>query len=188
MFSKTDRYMILKIFVAVENVELRNKYANAIAAHNAKMLSSTEQFVDSGFDVITPQKVGIFSGAVNKVNFEAKFSAKMRVETGKEFNTGYLMYPRSSISKTPLRLANSIGVIDSGYRGNLIGMFDCIYPRKGSLCECDYDYIINQHEKVVQICAPGLVPIIAELVDSESELSVPTSRGEGGFGSTSSVL
>jgi dUTPase len=36
---------------------------------------------------------------------------------------------------------------------------------------------------LVQICAPGLVPIIVELVDSLEELG-ETARGEGGFGST----
>ena len=34
-------------------------------------------------------------------------------------NIGYYLYPRSSISKTPLILANSVGIIDSGYRGNI---------------------------------------------------------------------
>ena len=38
------------------------------------------------------------------------------------------MYPRSSIYKTPLRLANNTGIIDSGYRGNLMGAFDNISP------------------------------------------------------------
>ena len=48
------------------------------------------------------------------------------ISNSKTFNTGYYMYPRSSLSKTKLRLANSVGIIDSGYRGNLIGMFDLI--------------------------------------------------------------
>ena len=49
---------------------------------------------------------------------------------------GYYLYPRSSTgSKTPLRLSNSIGVIDSGYRGNLIACFDNI------------DYLLDYFEK-----------------------------------------
>ena len=39
-------------------------------------------------------------------------------------NKAYYLFPRSSISKTPLRLANSIGLIDGGYRGELVGMVD----------------------------------------------------------------
>jgi dUTP pyrophosphatase len=95
------------------------------------------------------------------------------------------MYPRSSLSKTRLRLANSVGIIDSGYRGNLIGMFDCFSAGKGSLCETEYDYIVKPFEKLVQICAPDLRPIFVELVETEEELSSATLRGEGGFGSTS---
>ena len=39
------------------------------------------------------------------------------------------------------------------------------------------------YSRILQICAPGLVPIIVELVDSLAELG-ETARGEGGFGST----
>jgi len=39
-------------------------------------------------------------------------------------------------------------------------------------------------DKLVQICAPGLVPIIVEIVNKENELGAPTLRAEGGFGST----
>ena len=42
------------------------------------------------------------------------------------------MYPRSSLSKTMLRLANSVGIIDAGYRGHLIGMFDVINNEENS--------------------------------------------------------
>ena len=38
--------------------------------------------------------------------------------------SGFYIYPRSSISKTPFRLANNVGIIDSGYRGNLGACFD----------------------------------------------------------------
>jgi dUTP pyrophosphatase len=68
-----------------------------------------------------------------------------------------------------------VGIIDSGYRGDLIGAFDCKTPSS--------QYVVLKQDKLVQICAPGLVPIIVELVDSLAELG-ETSRGEGGFGST----
>ena len=38
----------------------------------------------------------------------------------------YFMYPRSSISKTPLRLINSVGIIDKDYRGNVMGKVVCL--------------------------------------------------------------
>ena len=85
------------------------------------------------------------------------------------------MYPRSSISKSNLRLANNVGIIDAGYRGHLIGMFDVIYTD---------GITIEKFDRNLQICAPGLIPIIAELVTSMDDLGEKTLRGEGGFGST----
>ena len=86
------------------------------------------------------------------------------------------MMPRSSLSGTPLRLANSVGVIDSGYRGNLIGKFDCLGDG-GS-------HVVQQYDKLLQIVAPGMVPIYATIVNSTDELGGVTERGSGGFGST----
>ena len=46
---------------------------------------------------------------------------------GIEHYVGYYLYSRSSTgSKTPLRLSNSVGIIDSGYRGNIKACFDNI--------------------------------------------------------------
>ena len=86
-------------------------------------------------------------------------------------NKAYYLFPRSSISKSPLRLANSIGLIDAGYRGELIGMVDNIY---------DKDFQVKRGERYFQLVAVDSSPVEFELVD---ELSV-SSRGEGGFGST----
>jgi len=83
----------------------------------------------------------------------------------------YFIVPRSSIYKTPLRMANSIGVIDSGYRGELMVPVDNM---------TDEDYYIKPGERLFQIILPSLnefeVQIVDELSDSE--------RGVGGFGST----
>ena len=81
----------------------------------------------------------------------------------------YYLYPRSSVVKTGFRLANSVGIIDSGYRGNLMAYFDVIKNDR-----------IEVNQRLVQICAPDLKPFKVELVDSLDE----TERGHGGFGST----
>lgn len=86
-------------------------------------------------------------------------------------NKAYYLFPRSSISKTPLRLANSIGLIDGGYRGEIVGMVDNIYEK---------DYKIHRGERYFQLVAVDSSPIEFELVEELSD----TSRGEGGFGST----
>ena len=86
-------------------------------------------------------------------------------------NKAYYLFPRSSISKTPLRLANSIGLIDGGYRGELIGMVDNIY---------DKDFLVKRGERYFQLVAVDNSPIEFQLVDELSE----SSRAKGGFGST----
>jgi dUTP pyrophosphatase len=94
------------------------------------------------------------------------------------------MYPRSSLSKTQLRLANSTGIIDAGYRGHLIGMFDVVNVQPNSSDDREADFFGKKFDRYLQICAPGLVPILVEVVDSKEELGDETERGEGGFGST----
>jgi len=84
---------------------------------------------------------------------------------------GYYLYPRSSLSKTPLRLANSVGIIDSSYRGELIAAVD-------NISEEDFD--IKQGQRLFQLCSPTLEPINYIVTKELSE----TDRGEGGFGST----
>ena len=83
----------------------------------------------------------------------------------------YYLIPRSSISKTPLRMANSIGLIDGGYRGELIAVCDNIK---------DYSYTVTRGQRLFQLVAADSSAISFELVGNLSE----TSRGGGGFGST----
>ena len=83
----------------------------------------------------------------------------------------YLLMPRSSISKTPLRQCNSVGLIDGGYRGEIMAMCDNIKTT---------GYMVERGQRLFQLVASDSSPIHYELVD---ELSA-TSRGEGGFGST----
>lgn len=100
---------------------------------------------------------------------------------------GFYLYPRSSISKTRMRLANSVGIIDAGYRGDLIAAVDSI----GVFGSTDIWQIwketlspIKKYDRYFQVCAPDLSPFLVHIVDTEHELSPPTARGQGGFGST----
>lgn len=80
--------------------------------------------------------------------------------------------PRSSIgAKTPLRLSNSQGVIDSGYRGELCVLFDNI---------SDSPYTINAGDRIAQLLIRPSYRFIAHQVNTLDE----TDRGEGGFGSS----
>ena len=101
--------------------------------------------------------------------------------------TGFYLYPRSSISKTRMRLANSVGIIDAGYRGDLIAAVDTI----GLFGSTDIWHIwketlspVKKYDRYFQVCAPDLSPFLVHIVDTEEDLSPPTTRGHGGFGST----
>jgi len=50
--------------------------------------------------------------------------------------------------------------------------------------DVEADYFGNKFDRYIQICAPGLVPILVEVVNTKEELGEKTERGDGGFGST----
>ena len=92
----------------------------------------------------------------------------------------FLILPRSSTgSKTPLRLANSVGLIDEGYRGELLVCVDN---------HSDFEFAIPEGGLFFQLCAQDYVPFAkVVLVDSLNALPQPRDdRGAGGFGSTTS--
>ena len=83
----------------------------------------------------------------------------------------YLLMARSSISKTPLRLSNSVGLIDAGYRGEIMAAVDNV---KNESCT------VVPGQRLFQLVAMDGSPVNYELVDNLTE----TDRGIGGFGST----
>jgi dUTP pyrophosphatase len=173
LLSYYPRYMHLRLFVDGSN-DLKLKYTEAIHNHNGKLYSNPIH-IDAGFDLYAPALQEMTSSTINKLDHLIKCSAQIVEDNGNTiYNTGYYLHPRSSISKTPLRLANSTGIVDSGYRGHLMGMMDCLIS----------SYSVIKYDRLVQICAPGLMPIFVELVENEEELGAPTLRGEGGIGST----
>ena len=169
-------YMHLKIFIDSDDNELKKKYVEAVNSHHNKLINNIDH-IDAGFDLLSPETKQLSTTTVNKLDYNISCSAKIYTDSNKNYNTGFYMYPRSSISKSKIRLANNVGIIDSGYRGHLMGMFDVVYPN-------NTDNIVNKFERHLQICAPGLIPIIVELVNSRYDLGEETARGSGGFGST----
>jgi len=83
-----------------------------------------------------------------------------------------IILPRSSIgAKTPLRLSNSVGLIDSGYRGELGVLYDNIG---------DEEYTINAGDRIAQLLVMPSYRFQAKVVD----ILADSDRGEGGFGSS----
>ena len=90
-----------------------------------------------------------------------------------EIPKGYvgLVFPRSSISKQGLALANAVGVIDSDYRGEISAKF-----RKA-------DEHVKPYEVGQRVCQLVIVPIETPTFVEVDSLT-DTARGEGGYGST----
>ena len=130
---------------------------------------------DAGVDLFFPNMVRVPKGETLLVDFE--ISCKMvhvhELDDGHLFEepTSFMLVPRSSIFRTPLRQANNIGIIDSGYRGHIMVPVDN---------RSNEDYIIKPKQRLFQLVHPSLKPISIEVVEELDE----TERGSGGFGST----
>lgn len=110
-------------------------------------------------------------------NGEGEFDGKnYTYKTGiaMEIPEGYvgLIFPRSSNSKQDLLLSNSVGVIDSHYRGEIMVKYK---PLKKAPLD-----IYSSEDRVAQIMIIPRPEIEFIEVDELSD----TDRGEGGFGST----
>ena len=122
---------------------------------------------DSGYDLYCPETIEVKPHSVGTLDFKIRCSPNFKKVSG------YYLYPRSSISKTPLMMANSVGIIDYGYRGNIMAK---VYNTS------DQTYVVKEGERLFQLCMPSLEPFNVEFV---TELD-STERGTGGFGSTGS--
>ena len=88
-----------------------------------------------------------------------------------ERSLSYMVLPRSSIIKTPLRMSNSIGIMDAGYRGNFMVPIDNL---------SDEEFVIEKHTRLFQVISSNLNNIDVKIVNKLSA----SQRGSGGFGST----
>jgi len=189
--SRTSNYAVLKLAVSKDDNELGELYANHVMQHNESLENAL--FPNSGFDLFFPEKTEFDRDFLTKfVDLKVKgemiycdknMEVEIEGEDGEEetvkgvsYSSAYYVYPRSSISKTPLMLANHVGIIDSGYRGNLIAALRKLPQENVTV------YTVEKHTRLFQICHPSLCPVFVVLVD-ESELNL-SERGDGGFGST----
>ena len=129
----------------------------------------TNYTTDCGYDLYCPDDLIVPAKAIS---FKINLKIQTRMEDNKGNNIGYKLYPRSSMgSKTPLRLTNSVGIVDPKYRGNLMIVVDNV---------SDSDYNIGVGDRLCQaVCFSG-TPIISRVVCELDE----TDRGDNGFGST----
>ena len=156
----------------------------------------------TGFDIIVtsePEIVGELydNGTYKRVDYiQYKTNLKLAVQKERVFsNFGYtdldydiLAFPRSSISKYNLVLANCIGLIDADYRGEVLLRFKYQWQpedykiRTDNLLEgrVNFTKLYNKGDKVCQLKVTKVENVEFVLV---YELD-STTRGDGGFGST----
>ena len=139
------------------------------------MYSNNQHFHpgDSGLDLYCPETITIYPGETTCINLQIQCEAFVGSgrEGSSERNMSYYLYPRSSLAKTPLRLANSVGIIDKSYRGKLLVKVDN---------NSNKDFEMEEGKCYFQIIAfDGNLPEYT-VVDKIST----TKRGTGGFGST----
>ena len=174
-------YYLLRLNLpAALPADIRAMYEDAALTHNKSI--DTNPYFDAGFNLICPADIEVPGFSLAKMDLGVKgtmdfyttqYDLTASIDIHYSMPVGYFLYPRSSTgTKTPLRLANSVGVIDAGYRGNYIAAFDNIRAAA---------FKVEQGQRLVQICPPNLTyPLRIELVAELDE----TVRGEGGFGST----
>ena len=118
---------------------------------------------DAGLDLVA-------TSIISNTTFQVTYGLGIALEIPNGF-VG-LVFPRSSIRNTELTLSNSVGVIDSGYRGELQATFN----KLSGLDSIAY----NVGDRVVQLI---IIPHPTTEFEEVNELN-NTERGAGGFGST----
>lgn len=141
----------------MDSIELKIK-----KLHSEAVIPQYAKPGDAGLDLVA------ISEEWNEDNTMVTYGTGLAIEIPE----GYvgLIFPRSSVSKTTLNLSNSVGVIDSGYRGPI--MFKFRYLEEGNV----YDIGDRIGQLVIMKIPTVNIVEVEELSSSE--------RGEGGFGST----
>ena len=143
----------MQLLIKPLNIQSKEMYQNHGHFHDG----------DAGLDLYVLDDIVFKPGETKLI----KFGISCEPVDGK----AYYLFPRSSISKTPLRMSNSIGLIDGGYRGEIMASCDNIKS---------FEYEVKKGDRLFQIVACDSSKISYSI---STNLST-SSRGDGGFGST----
>ena len=176
---------------------MENKMSEKVLSTKIKLtdkkavMPSKAHDTDSGWDLTV---IGIHKIEGDTVFF--KTGIQVKPPEGHYFE----IYPRSSISSTPFTLANSVGIIDESYRGDIIIPIRVLHPNVGLSSERDSypggiikaldsrptslseaaNVLIGKKPKIAQMILRKRIDTTLECVESLEE----TERGDGGFGSS----
>lgn len=131
--------------------------------HPNAVIPSYSKFGDAGMDLTITREI-------ENTTFSVSYGFGIAMEIPK----GYvgLVFPRSSVRNQDLILSNCVGVIDSGYRGEIQATF----KKTNGLDSLKYNVGERGAQIIILPYPQVFMTEVPELSDSE--------RGEGGFGST----
>ena len=204
-----------------KNAEKHNTNVNNYLSNNHKKESLVYCY-DAGFDLLNPTTLNLINNStnnnqnikdnqdnpfiyenVNIINIKNNITLDHKVKCSMTYNNKfvcYYLYSRSSTPiKTPLRLANNVGIIDSGYRGNIKAYFDINknFYNNNTLLE-DYNNLstsskllrakelfeLQESNRYTQICPPNIDKPMKIQILTFNDLNINTTRSTNGFGST----
>lgn len=122
---------------------------------------------NAGFDLYVPDTVVFAPGERKFVNMGVSAAVLEKEEV-----SPFWLVPRSSLSKTGLMMMNSVGVIDKGYRGDLIAALWNTLPT---------EVTVQKGDRLVQIVSRDMTSFSEVLI---TYMLPESQRGAGGFGST----
>lgn len=155
-------------------IELRIAPISNEAAELYKQMKGPAHEGDSGIDLYANEDMIIHgNGEIGTIRMGICMEAIRRVD---QTNISYLLMPRSSIYKKKLVMANSIGLIDAGYRGEIVAK---VYNFTNQ------NIRIDRGERLFQLVMFES-PHVSKITMVHKEDLSTTHRGEGGHGSTGS--
>jgi len=181
-YTDEERKKLIKFYMEKISQHEKTKYVLDQLGQPTK-----NKFRDSGFDLVVPwvKDCALSQEGIYAYKPEQSKLCNLRVQIAvyrisnidgdipNMVPSPYYLYARSSIYKTPFVLANNVGIIDTGYRGNLCAALHNKVSNSSSL--------VKMGTRMTQICMPALCPNFhVRMVNKLSD----TSRGTGGFGST----
>ena len=181
--NANDNYY--KLFIYLHDIpgmeSIKQLYETNALKHNSVvegyLASQDDVCYDSGFDLLCPENI-VWNEDIPIYMLDHNISCAM---TFNNKYVGYYLYMRSSTPiKTPLRLANNVGIIDSGYRGTIRALFDF-----NILHSTTKSFEFVKTNRYVQLTPPNIgYPMKVFIVDDLSMLGKKNNRNENGFGST----
>ena len=164
---------------------------NKLKVNNTSLISPPSNG-DVGYDIFANSEPNIVGRHVKSVGYThidyIEYDSGLIIDPSSGYHT--LLFPRSSISNKKLVLCNSVGVIDSSYRGTIKIRFKYIPSpediinmkgfNSGHAVSVNPLYIYKKGDKIAQLVFQKSTSVDVEQCVSFEE----TQRGEGGFGST----